>query len=159
VRVLRDSRNAHRALAEVRLPKVQALFAADRLARFEGKEPAMIPVATLDPTEISVFPGENAYHSFQGAPRWKNEVTLRSLEMFWEHETSGYIDKIGPTPLVMIVEDAATPVAVADSRDAFNRAHEPKKLVFFHGGHFDAYVRDQVATANAARDWYLQHLS
>ena len=43
--------------------------------------------------------------------------------------------------------------------DAFNRAHEPKKLVFFHGGHFDAYVRDQVATATAARDWYLQHLA
>jgi hypothetical protein len=35
----------------------------------------------------------------------------------------------------------------------------PKKLVFFHGGHFDAYVRDQVATATAARDWYLQHLA
>ena len=159
VPVISGYRNAHRAIAEDRIPQVQAMFAADRLARFEGKEPAMVPVATLDPTEISVFPGENAYHSFQGAPRWKNEVTLRSLEMFWEHETSGYIDKIGPTPLLMIVEDADTLGAVDHSLDAFNRAHEPKKLVFFHGGHFDAYVRDQVATANAARDWYLQHLA
>jgi uncharacterized protein len=159
VPVISGYRNAHRAIAEDRIPQVQALFAADRLARFEGKEPAMIPVATLDPTEISVFPGENAYHSFQGAPRWKNEVTLRSLEMFWEHETSGYIDKIGPTPLLMIVEDADTLGAVDHALDAFNRAHEPKKLVFFHGGHFDAYVRDQEVTAAAARDWYLQHLT
>ena len=43
--------------------------------------------------------------------------------------------------------------------DAYNRAREPKKIVFFHGGHFDAYVRDQEATAAAARDWYLQHLA
>jgi hypothetical protein len=58
-----------------------------------------------------------------------------------------------------IVEDSDTLGAVDHSLDAFNRAHEPKKLVFFHGGHFDAYVRDQEVTAAAARDWYLQHLS
>jgi hypothetical protein len=62
--------------------------------------------------------------------RWINQVTLRSLEMCWEHATSGYGDKIGPTPLLMIVEDADTLGAVDHALDAFNRAHEPKKLVF-----------------------------
>jgi hypothetical protein len=31
--------------------------------------------------------------------------------------------------------------------------------VTFFGGHFDAYVRDQAATAAAARDWYRPHVS
>jgi uncharacterized protein len=58
----------------------------------------------------------------------------------------------------MIVEDADTLGAVDQSLDAYNRAHEPKKVVFFHGGHFDAYVRDQAVTARAASDWYVEHL-
>jgi hypothetical protein len=48
--------------------------------------------------------------------------------------------------------------AVDQALDIYNGALEPKKLVMFSGGHFDAYVRDQQATAAAARDWYLQHL-
>jgi fermentation-respiration switch protein FrsA (DUF1100 family) len=78
--------------------------------------------------------------------------------MFWEHETSAYVDKIGPTPLLMIVEDNDTLAAVDQALDIYNRALEPKKLVSFSGGHFDAYVRDQEAAAAAARDWYLRHL-
>src|SRR6266436_5631711 len=95
------------------------------------------------PTGRSAFPGKDAYYSFQCAPKWTNQVTLRSLEMFLEHDALSYADKIGPVPLLMIVEDADTLGAVDQSLDAYNRAHEPKKIVFFHGGHFDAYVRDQ----------------
>jgi fermentation-respiration switch protein FrsA (DUF1100 family) len=159
VPVVSGYRNAHRAIAEDRIPDVLARFAADRQARFAGEAPQMVRVASLDPTELCAFPGQNAYDSFQGAPRWKNEVTLRSIEMFWEHESAAYVDKIGPTPLLMIVEDHDTLAAVDQTLDIYNRALEPKKLVTFSGGHFDAYVRDQQATAAAARDWYLQHLS
>jgi len=88
----------------------------------------------------------------------RNEVTLRSLELFMAHETFGYVDKIGPVPLLMIVEDADTLGAVDQSLDIYNRAHEPKKLVMLHGGHFDAYVRDQAVTARAASEWYVDHL-
>jgi fermentation-respiration switch protein FrsA (DUF1100 family) len=158
VPVVSGYRNAHRAIAEDRIPDVLARFAADRQARFAGEAPQMVPVTSLDPAELCAFPGQNAFESFQGAPRWKNEVTLRSIEMFWEHETSAYVDKIGPTPLLMIVEDNDTLAAVDQALDIYNRALEPKKLVSFSGGHFDAYVRDQEAAAAAARDWYLRHL-
>ena len=140
------------------MPELLALFAADRQARFAGKAPAMAPVTSTDPNEFSAFPGKNAYDAFQGAPKWTNQVTLRSLEMFLEHDALSYVDKIGPVPLLMIVEDADTLGAVDQSLDAYNRAHEPKKVVFFHGGHFDAYVRDQAVTARAASDWYVEHL-
>jgi fermentation-respiration switch protein FrsA (DUF1100 family) len=159
VPVVSGYRNAHRAIREDLVPSLLAQFAADREARFAGKAPAMIPVTSQDPTELCVFPGRNAYDAFQGAPRWRNEVTLRSLEMFWEHETIGYLDKISPTPLLMIVEDRDTLAAVDLSLDAYRRALEPKKLALLPGGHFDAYVRDQAVTAAAARDWYVQHLA
>ena len=44
------------------------------------------------------------------------------------------------------------------SLDVYSRALEPKKLIILHGGHFDAYVRDQAVTARAAGDWYIEHL-
>jgi fermentation-respiration switch protein FrsA (DUF1100 family) len=158
VPVISGYRNAHRAIREDLIPDVLARFAADRDARFVGKEPAMIPVASEDPAEICAFPGWNAYDNFQGAPRWRNEVTLRSLEMFWEHDTAGCVEKISPTPLLMIVEDRDTLAAVDHALDAYNRALEPKKLLILSGGHFDAYVRDQEVTAAAARDWFVEHL-
>ena len=41
--------------------------------------------------------------------------------------------------------------------EAYQRAHEPKKLVLLPGGHFDAYVKD-FETVSVARDWFLEHL-
>jgi fermentation-respiration switch protein FrsA (DUF1100 family) len=163
VPVVSGSRNIHRAVREDFAPELVSRFYADRAARYAGKEPAMVPVASRDPNAVCAFPGINAFEAFQGAqqtvaPQWRNEVTLRSLELFMAHETFGYVDKIGPVPLLMIVEDADTLGAVDQSLDIYNRAHEPKKLVMLHGGHFDAYVRDQAVTARVASEWYVEHL-
>jgi uncharacterized protein len=159
VPVVSGHRNADRAIAEDRIPDVLARFAADPQARFAGEAPKTIPVTSLNPTELCAFAGQNAFESFQDAPRSKNEVTVRSIEMFYEHETSAYVAKIGPTPLLMIVEDDDTLAAVDQTLDLYNRALEPTKLLWFSGGHFDASIGDQEAAAVAARDWYLQHLS
>ncbi len=138
-------------------------FRADRDARYAGQPPAMVPVVSLDPNEVCAFPGSNAFRAFQRAqqtiaPNWRNEVTLRSLELFWAHETLGYVEKISPCPLLMMVEDQDTLSAADLTFDAYSHALEPKKLVILHGGHFDAYVRDITLTARAARDWYMEHL-
>jgi uncharacterized protein len=159
VPVVSGYRNLHRATREDLIPDLLAQFAADREARFLGKAPAMIPVTSQDPNQVCAFPGQDAHNRFQGAPRWTNQVTLRSLEMFMEHETISYVNKISPTPLLMIVETADTLAAVDQSLDAYRRALEPKQLMLLPGGHFDAYVRDQPVTAAAARDWYVQHLT
>jgi hypothetical protein len=60
VPVISGYRNAHRAIREGLIPDVPARFAADRDARFAGKAPAMIPVASQDPAAIGAFPGRNA---------------------------------------------------------------------------------------------------
>ena len=113
VPVVSGYRNAHRAVREDFIPELLSRFRADRDARYAEKPPAMVPVSSLDPNELCAFPGADVFKAFQGAqqtvaPNWRNEVTLRSLELFWAHETLGYIEKISPCPLLMIVEDEDT---------------------------------------------------
>src|SRR5258707_5366484 len=91
----------------------------------------MATVASLDTGEISAFSGKNSYDSFQGAPKWTNQVTLRSLEMFLEHDALSYADKIGPVPLLMIVEDEDTLAAVDLSLDAYKIEGSLTRLIAF----------------------------
>jgi len=84
-------------------------FGLFNLLRLASYFPQMVAVASLDPTELCAFPGQNAFERFQGAPRWINKVTLRSIETFLEHDSIGYVDKVGPTPLLMIVSKPIDP--------------------------------------------------
>lgn len=141
----------------------RAQFDADRLARFEGKPPAMVPVVSDDPLEPAALPTADSYQWFTDtatsrAPSWRNECTLRSVEMFSEYEPVSYIAYISPTPLLLLpaLEDHLTPVDLATA--AYERAREPKKLVLLRGGHFDAYVAGASISQSAARDWFVEHL-
>ena len=139
------------------------MFDDDRAARFRGDPPAMVPVVAEDPLAPSALPTPDSWTWFTEtgktrAPSWKNEVTLRTVEMLGEYEPAAYIARISPTPLLMVVarEDHLTPAHLAI--DAYERAREPKRLVILPGGHFDAYV-DGFAEASApARDWFVEHL-
>lgn len=46
-----------------------------------------------------------------------------------------------------------------DALRVFNCASEPKKLLLLGGGHFDVYERLLEPCAQAAVDWFTQHLS
>ena len=97
-------------------------------------EPCAMP--TPDSYEWFTSTGESR------APAWRNEVTLRSVEMFWEYEPGAYLPYVSPTPLLMVVA-AGDHLTVSDvAIDAFERAREPKRLEILAGGHFDAYVAD-----------------
>lgn len=76
-----------------------------------------------------------------------------------EYEPGTYIERISPTPLLMIIA-AGDHLAVADEAfAAFNQAREPKELVVLPGGHFEAYTGPGFERASgAARDWFVQHL-
>jgi fermentation-respiration switch protein FrsA (DUF1100 family) len=92
------------------------------------------------------------------APSWRNEVTLRSVEMLTEYEPGIYVDRIAPTPLLMVVA-AGDHLTVADEAlGAYNLAREPKELLLLSGGHFDAYVADFDRAAGGAADWFVRHL-
>lgn len=155
--------NARRLIRADHWAGVQTMFADDRRARMQGKPPAMIPVVAEDPAAPSALPTPDSWAWFTEtgrtrAPSWKNEVTLRSVEMFTEYEPGSYVSFISPTPLMMVVA-LGDVLTVADlALAAYERALEPKRLVTLPGGHFDAYVRDFDASSRPAVEWFTQHL-
>ena len=107
------------------------MFDADRLARFQGKPPAMVPVVDKDPLAPSALPTPDSWDWFSStgdtrAPSWRNEVTLRSVEMFTEYEPGVYLPWISPTPLLLMVAvgDHLVPSELAIA--AFDRRTSPR---------------------------------
>ena len=139
-------------------------FDADRTARFLGEAPAMVPVVDKDPLAPSALPTPDSWEWFSQtgetrAPAWRNEVTLRSVEMFTEYEPVTYLPYISPAPLLLAVAERDHLVPAELAIAAYERAHQPKELVILPGGHFDAYTVGFEASSGAARDWFVRHLT
>lgn len=137
-------------------------FEADRVARFGGAAPTLMPVVAEDPTAPCALPGYDSFTFFFGsrkrAPAFRNEVTMRSVEMIAEYEPGIYASMISPTPLMLIVadQDWITPTDLA--LEMYEQAREPKRLVFLKGGHFTPYVEHRDEACASAIDWFEQHL-
>lgn len=157
--------NARRLIRADVFAGLRAMFDADRADRYAGKDPAMIQVVwDKEPTEACALPTEDSHDFFLGpilerATTWRNEVTLRSVEMFVEYEPGAYIADIAPTPLMMVVA-AKDHLTVADlTLEYFERARQPKELLVLPVGHFDAYVGESFATSAPAQlRWFRTHL-
>jgi uncharacterized protein len=100
--------NAQRLIRSDFMGQTRAMFDADREGRYEGKAPGMVAVVDPDPSAPSALPTPDSWEWFSQtgetrAPSWRNEVTLRSVELFTEYEPGVYIERIAPTPLLMVV--------------------------------------------------------
>ena len=151
-----------RRVPPARMAAVQQGFADERLRRARGEPASLRPVIASQPGQACVFDSDDATAYFRAAselaPAWRNEVTLATSEMACEYEPGAHIERISPTPLMMIVarNDVITPTDLALS--AYNRALEPKQLVLLPGGHFDAYTVSFEDAAIPASNWFVQHL-
>jgi uncharacterized protein len=155
--------NARRLIRSDFIAAVQAQFDADRAARYAGKAPAMIPVVAEDPMAPCALATPDSWRWFtetgkSRAPAWRNEVTLRSVEMFTEYEPGAYIEWVSATPLMLVVAAGEHLTVSDEALAAYNRALEPKRLVLLPDGHFDAYVKGFDLASGPARDWFVQHL-
>lgn len=143
---------------------IEAMFAADRQARLAGGDPIVLPVVDPDPAAPCALPTPDSYEWMTRAgkdiaPAWRNEVTLRSLELFRGYEPGEYLPRISPTPLLMVVAPKDRLVAGEWACAAYETAAHPKKLVLVPGGHFDAYTGHGFEiSSTAARDWFAEHL-
>lgn len=137
-------------------------FANDRAARLTGETPRMRHVIPQGDAP-GIYNGADAVAFWTSAatlaPSWRNAVTLRSLELASEYEPGLLIDRIGPTPLLMIVADRddVTPTDLALA--AYNRALEPKRLRLIPGGHFDPYTSQFDSASSEALAWFNAHLA
>jgi uncharacterized protein len=67
-------------------------------------------VVDKDPLAPSALPTPDSWEWFSEtgqtrAPAWRNEVTLRSVEMFTEYEPGTCLPYISPTPFLMLVAE------------------------------------------------------
>src|SRR5438046_9532836 len=88
--------------------------------------------------------------------KWRNEITLRSLEMYSEYEPGAFIERIAPTPLLLVLGDADVVCPTDLGLAAVNRAGEPKRLEPYPGFHRPVRPRGEgrdrlVQAAPAAR--------
>jgi fermentation-respiration switch protein FrsA (DUF1100 family) len=155
--------NARRLIRADFIAPTRQAFLADRQARYRGGVPAMIPVVAEDSTAAAALPTADSWAWFTETGRtrassWRNEVTLRSVEMFTEYEPGAHIAHISPTPLLMVVALQDHLTVADEALAAYERALHPKQLVTLKGGHFDAYVADFDAASGAAAAWFKQHL-
>ena len=128
---------------------------------YAGAAAAMIPVVD-ESGGMAALATADSWEWFQSlakvAPSWRNEVTLRSLQRLLEYSPGKFIDRIAPTPLLIVAaEHDFLPFDIVQT--AFERAGEPKRLCRIPAGHFAPYEPPHFATAaRAAVDWFTQHL-
>jgi fermentation-respiration switch protein FrsA (DUF1100 family) len=133
-----------RLLSPDMMVAMNEMFKNDRLARAAGKPAGTIRVTDTDPQVPSCLSSADAHAFYTGyeaklGGRWKNQVTIRSVEAGCAYNGSHMIERISPTPLLMVVAkyDYAAPTDMA--LNIFNRALEPKQLVLLPCTHFDIY--------------------
>ena len=131
----------------------------DRVSRYQTGQVNYLPVVAAD--NNAVLNTSDSYQWFTAtheskAPRWENRVTVESVEKFIEYSPAAYLQRVSPTPFLMMVaeHEILTPTDVAIA--AFGRMGEPKKLVILPGGHFDAYVAGFAQSSGNAIAWFKQ---
>ncbi len=127
-------------------------LAADRDGRARG-EPAAVTVAAIPGSETAEWA-----EAVDKDGSYGNEITVRSLDLLRGYEPISFMDRIAPTPLLMIVADQDTQTPVDWQREAFEMAGEPKKLVTLPGRHYDPYTKLLQPSRQAALDWFDEHL-
>ncbi len=155
--------NARRLMRADVFAQFIEVLAQDRVKRYVEGAGGSVPVVAPE-GQPSALPTPDSYEWFTTtgetrAPNWRNEVSLESMEKFLEYNPAANIHLIAPTPLLMVVasHDTLTPVDLAV--EAYERAREPKSLVFVKGPHFGAYTEPGFSeAAPAAVEWFTKHL-
>jgi uncharacterized protein len=68
------------------------------------------------------------------------------------------VGNLTPKPLLMIIAEQDRCTYTEVQREVYETAPEPKKLLTYDGGHFDAYTTFFEQTGPPARDWFVEHL-
>jgi fermentation-respiration switch protein FrsA (DUF1100 family) len=133
---------------------LRASWARERLRIARGEEPTLVPAFAEDSESVR-YQAARPSHEREF---WRNEITLRTWELYDEYEPAACINRISPTPLLMIVPLGDTMTPAEDALAAYDRALEPKKLVTVPGSHYAVYGEQFEQSSRAARDWFVTHL-
>jgi fermentation-respiration switch protein FrsA (DUF1100 family) len=133
---------------------LQRAWADERLRLAQGKPPTLVAAFADDSESVT----SQAARPPEQRRNWRNEVTMRTWELYDEYEPAAFIERVAPTPLLMIVPQHDTMTPTEDALDAYERAGQPKRLVTVSGSHYAVYGEHFERTSAAARDWFVEHL-
>lgn len=140
------------------------MLVADHASRNAGGPPGEIAIVA-PPGEPCILSTPDSYEWFQRstvakAPSWLNRTSLESVARLIEYAPANVIDFIAPKPLLVIAASDDSLIPIAEMRELFARAGEPKKLAEFAAGHFDFYPgeRFHADAARLATDWFKTYL-
>jgi uncharacterized protein len=147
-------RNLERRHTPESFAELRSRWAEERLRLARGEAATVVPAFGEESESVRY----QAARPPEERANWRNEVTLRTWEMYDEYEPAAWIERISPTPLLMIVclDDTMTPAQ--DSLGAYERALQPKRLVAVPGTHYAVYAAQFERASTAARDWFVEHL-
>ena len=149
-----------RRVAPDQVRALEARFADDDRRQFLGEPPALQAIVSSDPAVPAAYRSDDAVAFYnQPADDWHNNMTIRSTRAARMYEPGVWIDRVSPTPLLMIVSLHDTITVTDLALAAYERALEPKKLVTVSGGHFEPYLDRFAEAGGAARDWFTEHLA
>jgi hypothetical protein len=132
-------------------------FAADERAQLRGEPPATQAIVSENGAGGGAYTAADAVQFYLSPVPdgvWENRVTVRSTRWSRMYAPGDFVQRVSPTPLLILVADHDNVVGTDLALTAYERALEPKRLVMIKGGHFDPYV-DQFETAtSAAVEWF-----
>jgi len=129
--------------------RIPGLF-NDRARISNGAKPGKVPLIAPDLESAKrgdapvMFRDLHAYESFQGilesGANWENCATEQTQLHMLLFEAQAVIHRVSPTPLLMVVPGNDVTVLTSSQLAAFEKAKEPKQLLYLEGyGHFDIY--------------------
>jgi fermentation-respiration switch protein FrsA (DUF1100 family) len=145
------------------VPKPQQNQSATTYFEWRGEAPGRQAIVSADAKVAAAYRTQDAIDFYLQPPgaggRWENVVTTRSTRMARMYEPGVWVSRIAPTPLLMVVARHDTITLTDLALEAYERAHEPKKLVTIPGGHFDPYLSGFDVSSRAAVAWFKEHLT
>ena len=135
-----------------KMDKFVARLDRDRDKRYAGEQPGSSPAA-IEGSETE----EWIKHSdVKGT--YSNNLTVRSFDLLRTYEPVSFVERISPTPLMMIVASNDVQTPTAWQLEAFEKIGAPKRLVEINCRHYDVYMQDLEQAAANALSWYQEHL-
>jgi hypothetical protein len=109
------------------------------------------------------LPGQEAYEAYMTmantTPNWRNEITFESLEKMREFDPVGLVHWLAPAALLLIPAEKDSLIPVDATKEAYERAWEPKALIVLPIAHFEIYFEPWFSkAAGAAIEWFEKYL-
>lgn len=133
----------------------------DRRAWARGDTAQIIPLVAEDPEAYAALHSARSYlfYNFHNAAAWRNEITIRSLDLAMEYEPGPYLERLESTPYMFVVaeDDISTPTD--HQFEAYGRIRGHKELKVIPGDHYTSYMEFFPEAASAAVEFFQRQLT